>query len=186
MTTTAGYLKLIIGPMFSGKTSKLITIYQRNKIADISTCVVNYHEDTRYHPTLLSSHDRRMIPCMRVKRICQVFERNPDILKNTDAFVINEGQFFEDLYEAVWFLVMDHGKIVYVAGLDGDYQMRKFGQMLDLVPLADEVEKLQAICMGCKGVAAFTKRLTDETKQKVIGSDNYIPVCRRCHAATSS
>ena len=59
--------------------------------------------------------------------------------------------------------------------------MKKFGQILDLIPLADHVEKLHAVCSLCKAPASFTKRLTRETAQKVIGSDNYIPVCRACH-----
>ena len=183
-TECGGYLKLILGPMFSGKTSKLITIYHHNTIADISTCVINYEEDNRYHNTLLSSHDKRMIPCLKVKKIHEVFEKYPDILRTTKAFIINEGQFFSDLYNAVCLLVNQHHKIVYIGGLDGDYQMKKFGQMIDLIPLADEVEKLRAICTQCKKPAAFTKRLSKETEQKVIGCDNYIPVCRNCHRLT--
>lgn len=176
-----GYLKIILGPMFSGKTSQLITIYQHNKIADISTCVINYEEDNRYHDTLLSSHDKRMISCLKLRKISEIFDTHSEILKNTRAFIINEGQFFEDLYDGVNKLVNEYHKIVYVGGLDGDYRMEKFGQMLDLIPLADEVKKLRAICTNCKRPAPFTKRLSNETSQKVIGSDNYIPVCRRCH-----
>jgi thymidine kinase len=78
-------------------------------------------------------------------------------------------------------LVNEHNKKVYVCGLDGDYQMKKFGQILDLIPICDEVEKLHAICTICKAPASFTKRITQETEQKVIGSDNHIPVCRMCH-----
>lgn len=70
---------------------------------------------------------------------------------------------------------------MYVCGLDGDYKMKKFGQILDLIPICDEVEKLHAICTICKAPASFTKRITQETEQKVIGSDNHIPVCRMCH-----
>jgi thymidine kinase len=83
--------------------------------------------------------------------------------------------------EVVRLLVRDHNKSVYVGGLDGDYKMNKFGQILDLIPLCDKIEKLHAICSMCKKPAPFTKRLTNETEQTVIGSDNYIPVCRACH-----
>ena len=180
MAESQGYLKLIFGPMFSGKTSKLITLYQHNKVAGIPTCVINYEEDNRYHPTLLSSHDKRMIPCLKVGMIQRVIDEHPEVMKEKKVFIINEGQFFPDLYKCVRFLVRK-GKSVYVGGLDGDYQMKKFGQILDLVPIADEVEKLHAICMQCKKPAPFTRRLSCETVQKVIGSSNYIPVCRNCH-----
>ena len=74
-----------------------------------------------------------------------------------------------------------NSKRVYVCGLDGDFQRKKFGSILDIIPLCDEVYKIQAICKNCKQMSAiFTHRLTCETEQKVIGSSNYIPVCRNC------
>ena len=177
----SGYLALYLGCMYAGKTSKLISIYEKNQAAGISTCVINYIEDKRYHDNKMSTHDRKMISCLPVKKVYDVFELDSTLLDSTDAFIINEGQFFSDLYDVVKLLVNDHGKKVYVCGLDGDYRMKKFGQMLDLIPIADHVEKLHAVCTLCKAPASFTKRLTNETAQKVIGSDNYIPVCRACH-----
>ena len=177
----SGYLALYLGCMYAGKTSKLISIYEKNKTAGISTCVINYIEDKRYHDNKMSTHDRKMISCLPVQKIYDVFEKDASLLEKTDAFIINEGQFFSDLYDVVKLLVNDHGKKVYVCGLDGDYRMKKFGQMLDLIPIADHVEKLHAVCTLCKAPASFTKRLSNETAQKVIGSDNYIPVCRACH-----
>jgi len=177
----SGYLALYLGCMYAGKTSKLISIYEKNQAAGISTCVINYIEDKRYHDNKMSTHDRKMISCLPVKKVYDVFEADTTLLDSTDAFIINEGQFFSDLYDVVKLLVNDHGKKVYVCGLDGDYRMKKFGQMLDLIPIADHVEKLHAVCSLCKAPASFTKRLTNETAQKVIGSDNYIPVCRACH-----
>jgi thymidine kinase len=176
----SGYLKIILGCMYSGKTSKLISIYNHNLIAEIPTCVINYIDDTRYHDNHLSTHDKIMVPCTQVKRLCDIFEKD-NIVETVDAFIINEGQFFEDLYDVVKLLVNKYGKSVYVCGLDGDYKMERFGQILDLIPLCDSVEKLRAICTTCKKPAAFTKRLTNETQQKVIGSNNYLPVCRSCH-----
>jgi len=177
----SGYLALYLGCMYAGKTSKLISIYEKNQAAGISTCVINYIEDKRYHDNKMSTHDRKMISCLPVQKIYDVFETDTTLLDSTDAFIINEGQFFSDLYDVVKLLVNVHHKKVYVCGLDGDYKMKKFGQMLDLIPIADHVEKLHAVCTLCKAPASFTKRLTNETAQKVIGSDNYIPVCRACH-----
>ncbi|MDA9299188.1 hypothetical protein N9P79_02355 [Crocinitomicaceae bacterium] len=176
-----GYLAVYLGCMYAGKTSKLISIYNKNKTAGISTCVINYIEDKRYHDNKLSTHDRKMIECLSVRKIYDVFENDPNLLEQTEAFIINEGQFFSDLFEVVKLLVNEHNKKVYVCGLDGDYKMKKFGQILDLIPICDEVEKLHAICTICKAPASFTKRITQETEQKVIGSDNHIPVCRMCH-----
>ncbi len=177
----SGYLALYLGCMYAGKTSKLISIYEKNQAAGISTCVINYIEDKRYHDNKMSTHDRKMISCLPVQKVYDVFENNATLLDSTDAFIINEGQFFSDLYDVVKLLINVHNKKVYVCGLDGDYKMKKFGQILDLIPLADHVEKLHAVCSLCKAPASFTKRLTRETAQKVIGSDNYIPVCRACH-----
>lgn len=176
-----GYLSIYLGCMYAGKTSKLISIYNKNRTAGISTCVINYIEDKRYHENKMSTHDHKMIECLSVRKIYDVFENDQDLLENTEAFIINEGQFFSDLYEVVRLLVNDHHKKVYVCGLDGDYKMKKFGQILDLIPICDNVEKLHAICQLCKAPASFTKRLTQETEQKVIGTDNHIPVCRGCH-----
>jgi thymidine kinase len=74
-------------------------------------------------------------------------------------------------------------KFVYVCGLDGDFQMKKIGNVLDIIPFADEVIKKQALCAICRNgkKASFTKRLSDESSQKLIGTNNYIPVCRKCH-----
>jgi thymidine kinase len=177
----SGYLALYLGCMYAGKTSKLISIYEKNQAAGISTCVINYIEDKRYHDNKMSTHDRKMISCLPAQKVYDVFENNATLLDSTDAFIINEGQFFSDLYDVVKLLINVHNKKVYVCGLDGDYKMKKFGQILDLIPLADHVEKLHAVCSLCKAPASFTKRLTRETAQKVIGSDNYIPVCRACH-----
>ena len=173
-----GYLRVILGPMFSGKTSELISIYRHNQIAQIPTLVVNYIEDTRYDAEKLSTHDGLMIPCTRLKHLGPVFK----LTRTFDAIIINEGQFFDDLYEVVKGLLKLR-KTIYVCGLDGDYQQKKFGQVLDIIPLADEVEKRKALCALCRDgtEAAFTRRLTNETEQKVIGSENYIPVCRGCH-----
>ena len=119
----SGYLALYLGCMYAGKTSKLISIYEKNKTAGISTCVINYIEDKRYHDNKMSTHDRKMISCLPVQKIW-TYLKDASLLEKTDAFIINEGQFFSDLYDVVKLLVNDHGKKVYVCGLDGDYRMK--------------------------------------------------------------
>jgi len=180
MNGIPSYLKVVIGPMWSGKSTEIINIYKYNLIAKLSTLVVNFEEDKRYHETNLSTHDKIMIPCIRFKKLTELLN-----IKDIDKFkciVIDEAQFFDDLYIVVKTL-LEKGKIVYVCGLDGDFQMEKFGHILDIIPLADEVIKKQALCAICQNGkrASFTKRLTGENVQKLIGSSNYIPVCRECH-----
>ena len=94
--------------------------------------------------------------------------------------MINEGQFFSDLKSTVINLCEKYKKHIVVSGLDGDFKRNTFGQITDLIPYADEVIKTKAMCTICNNGtdALFSWRKTKETNQKVIGSTNYIPVCR--------
>lgn len=95
---TTGYLELIIGPMYSGKTSKLIEIYKQCIFCNIPVCIINHSIDTRYHDTMLSSHDRIMVPCLQANSLAEVWNNvyENDLLRNSDVILINEGQFFSD------------------------------------------------------------------------------------------
>jgi len=177
---TGSYLKLILGPMFSGKTSQLIRIYKHNQIAEIPTLVINHTDDIRYSEHNLSTHDGVEIPCIKVSKLEQIYSHLTNST-NYRTILINEGQFFEDLYGVVKNLLQRDELTIVVCGLDGDYKMTRFGQILDLIPLSNEVEKLYAICKYCKKRAYFTHRITKEVAQKVIGhTDKYVPVCRKC------
>ena len=190
------YLEVFLGCMYSGKTSKLVEIYKQCKFCNINVAVINHCFDKRYDETLLSTHDKVMIPCIQTTRLRDIWyfdkeyeEKNDSIvlnrlddsvkLINSDVILINEGQFFEDLYPAVKHM-LEHGKKIYVCGLDGDFERNKFGQILDLIPLCDKVTKLTSLCSLCKDgtLGIFSKRITLEKEQTVVGSDNYIPVCR--------
>tara|TARA_B100001142_G_scaffold10551_1_gene10139 strand:- start:2585 stop:3175 length:591 start_codon:yes stop_codon:yes gene_type:complete len=173
-----GYLKVILGPMFSGKTTELIKIYNSHKACNIKVCAINHCSDTRYHDNKLSTHDRDMIDSINLNKLSLI----SPLLHMYDVFVINEGQFFDDLYDIVNILVNMHKKKVYVAGLDGDFKRRKFGQMLDIICLSDDVVKLKAICINCKkNDAIFTHRLSKEQKQILVGNNNYAALCRHCY-----
>jgi thymidine kinase len=143
---------------------------------------------------MLSTHDKRMIPCIQTKDLRDVwynsaleehFNEDADIhlkLRGADVILINEGQFFDDLYEVVDDM-LNHHKTIYVAGLDGDFERKKFGQILDLVPLCDKVTKYTSLCSQCKNgtEAIFSMRLSTEKQQTLVGSSNYLPVCRKCY-----
>jgi len=118
-----------------------------------------------------------MIPCIKTDNLTKILTN----IQDAQVIIINEGQFFADLYEVVVSL-LSLGKKIYVGGLDGDFERKKFGQILDLIPLSDKVTKLTSLCSMCKDgtPGIFSKRITRETEQTVVGSDNYIPVCRKC------
>ena len=178
MNVNLAYLELFIGPMFSGKTSRLVDIYKQCQFCNIPVAVINHSIDTRYHDTMLSTHDKVMIPCIKTNCITDIL----DILTNSQVIIINEGQFFDDLYTTVVSL-LSKGKQIYIGGLDGDFERKKFGQILDLIPMCDKITKLTSLCSICKNgtPGIFSKRLTPETEQTIVGSDIYIPVCRTCY-----
>jgi thymidine kinase len=181
--TVSGYLELIIGPMYAGKTSELLEIYKKCKFCNIPVIIVNHTLDNRYHETMLSSHDKIMIPCIQSTNLQDIwFTNENNNLRDAEVILINEGQFFTDLYKVVADMLNENKK-VYICGLDGDFEREKFGQILDLIPLCDNVRKLTSLCSICKDGthAIFSMRLTEEKEQTVVGSDNYIPVCRKCY-----
>lgn len=172
-------LHLILGPMFSGKTTRLIQEYRRRTYIKESVAVVNYANDTRYDATHLATHDKVMIPCIQTWTLRAIM----DSLENSQSIFINEGQFFPDLYETVVDLVENMGKNVFIFGLDGDFTRSLFGDIYRLIPLCDTVEKLAALCSQCRDgtQAIFSHRVTEEREQISIGSDNYVPLCRECY-----
>jgi thymidine kinase len=117
-----GYLELILGPMFSGKTTRLVKHYKTYSYICKNIAVINYVDDTRYNDSLLSTHDKIMIPCVFAKTLASV-KATTDA---ADVILINEGQFFEDIYEAVLEMVEVDHKIVYICGLDGDFKRNRF------------------------------------------------------------
>jgi thymidine kinase len=179
--STSGYLELILGPMFSGKTTQIIQHYKSYIYIGKKIVVINYAEDKRYHDSLLSTHDKIMIPCVLVKKLSDILE--DENVKAADIILINEGQFFEDIFEVTLDFVETQNKKVYICGLDGDFQRNKFGNLLDLIPYCDKITKLSALCSSCKNGTAglFSHRITNETSQIVIGSNNYRPLCRSCY-----
>ena len=193
----SGYLEIILGPMFSGKTSRLVEIYKQCEFCNISVAVINHCVDNRYDDELLSTHDKIKIPCIKTDKLFDIWidpvnmEENVVLIPRikekfkvatSNVILINEGQFFPDLEEFVKCL-LSHNKQVYICGLDGDFERKKFGQILDLIPLCDKVHKLTSLCSLCKNgtKGIFSMRLTSEKEQTVVGSDNYIPVCRTCY-----
>eukprot|EP00803_Ostreobium_quekettii_P010809 evm.model.scf_1908.2 EVM.evm.TU.scf_1908.2 scf_1908:17718-21544(+) len=174
-----GSIELIIGPMFSGKTTELMCRVRRHRAAGRLCLVVKSCKDTRYEceRCVLSSHDRAELPATAVERLAEL--TNVEFMYRVIA--VDEGQFFPDLAKAVeaW---ANAGKIVIVSALDGDFRRHAFKNVVALVPLAEDVVKKTAVCGSCRGSASFTHRLTAETSVEVIGgAETYIPLCRSCY-----
>ncbi|KAG2374781.1 hypothetical protein C9374_010525 [Naegleria lovaniensis] len=171
-----GHIQLIFGNMFAGKTSELLRRMRRYQIALKECVLIKYINDVRYSKESVSTHDQvqqRAIPTDRLEKIAH-------LVQNYDVIGIDEGQFFPDLVDFCE-AAANGGKIVIVSALDGTFQRKPFGDVLRLIPMAESVVKLKAVCMVCCKDAAFTKRITDEQQTEVIGgSDKYIAVCREC------
>jgi thymidine kinase len=188
MNIETGELNIFIGSMFSGKTSKLINIYNKYKYCNKNIIVINYILDKRYtDKSILYTHDKREIPCVLSKNLFDTFDLNNDInnkkFMDTSVILINEAQFFKDIVKWVKIAVSPpFNKIIYLSGLDGDYKREVFGNWLELVPFCDSIHKLTAICNKCKcNDAIFSHRLISDSEQELIGNDIYIPLCRLCY-----
>lgn len=183
----SGFLSLIIGPMWSGKTSKLVDLYKQFTFCEIDVMPINYSLDTRYGNDCISTHDERRISCKTAQTLNDIVDigngKTTDYFEKSKVILINEGQFFTDIKEWALCAVEKHNKHVYICGLDGDFKREKFGDLLDLIPYCDEVTKLKSICPNCKeNHAIFTHRRDSQEKNQVlIGLDEYIPLCRTCY-----
>eukprot|EP00742_Colponemidia_sp_Colp-10_P009141 GILJ01009943.1.p1 GENE.GILJ01009943.1~~GILJ01009943.1.p1 ORF type:complete len:253 (+),score=26.85 GILJ01009943.1:28-759(+) len=171
-----GHIEVVFGPMFSGKSTELLRRIRRHTIANRKCLVIKYSMDNRYSEDCMSTHDRQMIHAQP----CKVLREVNDMFDDYDIIGIDEGQFFPDLVEMCEKFA-NRGKTVIVAALDGTFQRKAFGSVLELIPLAEKVTKLTAVCSHCFKDASFTKRLGNETAVEVIGgAEKYLPVCRAC------
>ena len=177
MKEVNGKLELIIGNMFSGKTTELIRRINKEKSINKNILVINYIDDNRYNESGIVSHDNIKINCIKVKKLEDILDLN-----KYDSFFIDEAQFFIDLHSFVLLLVDIYKKHVVVSGLDGDAFRNPFGDIIKLIPLCDTVDKLTAYCNKCNNgvIAPFTKKINNEIQLLIDigGSDKYIPVCR--------
>uniref|UniRef100_A0A8C3SHN6 Thymidine kinase n=1 Tax=Chelydra serpentina TaxID=8475 RepID=A0A8C3SHN6_CHESE len=172
-----GQIQVIFGPMFSGKSTELMRRVRRFQIAQYKCLVIKYAKDTRYCTDGVSTHDRNTMEALSA---CYLRDVHQEALGSA-VIGIDEGQFFPDIVEFCETMA-NAGKTVIVAALDGTFQRKAFGSILNLVPLAESVVKLNAVCMECYREASYTKRLGAEREVEVIGgSDKYHSVCRVCY-----
>jgi thymidine kinase len=176
-----GKLELIMGNMFSGKSTELIRRFNREKTLHSRIILVNYYLDSRYSSeSKISTHDKTQVECLKIEKLEYLL--NVEILNKYDSFFIDEGQFFTDLYPVVKKLIDEYNKHVIVAGLDGDFNRNKFGDIISLIPLSDTLDKLSAYCNMCNDgtYGPFTKKISNNSSEliEIGGKDLYLPVCR--------
>ena len=185
-THKCGYLEIIIGPMFSGKTTTLLNIAHTQFLKNKKVVIINHSHDTRYSNTknTLSTHDGIKRKCITISSLKTFENEYSDQFEKAHVICINEAQFFDDLKEYVTTWVEKYKKHVVVSGLDGDYKRQKFGSILDLIPISDECNKIRSTCRNCskKCLAPFTIRNHSDIEMQIaIGSnESYQAVCRAC------
>jgi thymidine kinase len=141
--------------------------------------VINSSKDTRSPEDMLKTHDGVEFPCLKVDHISHSIIKQE--FCDADIVAVDEAQFFTNLKDFVE-MCLFLNKSVIIAGLDGDYKQRKFGEVIDCIPLASDVVKLSALCMDCKNgtPGPFTKRIVQNDDLELIGGkDCYKAVCRR-------
>jgi thymidine kinase len=172
------YLELIVGCMFSGKSSELIRRLKRHLAIGERVLVVNSARDARHRGEVLQTHDGVTFDCVKTDDLVDVCASAA--FAESDVVGIDEAQFFSHLRDFVECCLL-HGKKVIVAGLDGDFRQRVFGEVLLLTPLADRIDKLTALCMKCRDgtPGPFSRRVVECDRQELVGaSDAYMAVCR--------
>ena len=178
-----GWIEVICGSMFSGKTEELIRRLRRARIANLRVGIFKPLTDDRYHPENIVSHDENSILSIPVPDAKAIL----DAISTVDVVGIDEAQFFDESLPDVCDVLALNGTRVIVAGLDMDYAGKPFGQMPALLARAEYITKLHAICMQCGNIANYSFRKSGIAEQLLIGNkDFYEPRCRNCYAKGAS
>lgn len=174
----SGWIEVICGSMFSGKTEELIRRLRRARIANQTVEIFKPAKDNRYAEESVVSHDARMLESRLVNSSNEILE----LSHNIQVVGIDEAQFFDEELSEVCQTLALRGVRVIVSGLDMDFRGRPFGPMPTLLAMAEYVTKLHAICPHCGNLATHSYRLSDEEETVVVGEkDKYEPRCRVCY-----
>lgn len=173
----AGWIEVVCGSMFSGKTEELIRRLKRAQFAKQKVEIFKPKIDIRYSEEDVVSHDSNAIRCTPVDNSGNILLLTGDV----DVVGIDEAQFFDTNIVAVCKALADSGIRVIVAGLDMDYLGKPFGPMPDMMAIAEYVTKVHAICVRCGNLANHSHRLTENDKLVMLGEvHDYEPICRHC------
>ena len=173
-----GWIEVICGSMFSGKTEELIRRLKRAKIANQKVEIFKPSIDTRYHEQQIVSHDENAIQSTPIDNSQTILLMANEV----DVVGIDEAQFFDDQLPEVCDQLAFRGTRVIVAGLDMDFTAKPFGQMPYLLAKAEYITKLHAICVKCGNIANYSYRKAPAKGQLLLGEkDLYEPRCRKCY-----
>lgn len=173
-----GWIEVIAGCMFSGKTEELIRRLRRAQIAKQNVKIFKPEIDTRFSKNLIISHSEQSLPSVLIKDIKEIIEFS----KDAQVIGIDEAQFFSSDIVDICNNLANEGKRVIVAGLDQDYKGIPFEPMPQLLAIAEYITKTLAICVVCGNPADKTQRKTTSSERVVVGaSDIYEARCRKCH-----
>jgi thymidine kinase len=176
-----GSISLVIGGMFSGKSTELLRIIKRWEVIGKKIMVINHSFDDRYSNNKIATHDKQFTDCISTECLIPLMDTYE--YRNSDIIVIEEGQFFKDLFEFTTTSADKNNKKLVIAGLDGDSNREPFGDILRLIPHSESVIKLSAICLMCNDgtTAHFSKRLNNSNDSQVqVGTGHdYVAVCRK-------
>ena len=174
----AGWIEVVCGSMFSGKSEELIRRLRRAQIAKRKVQIFKPVIDNRYSDTHITSHSAMQIHADNVSSARELLEK---VLPETEVVGIDEGQFFDASLVEVADRLANQGRRVIVAGLDQDYRGRPFEPMPQLLAIAEYVDKTLAICMQCGAPANRSQRLVAAQDRVVVGgADQYEARCRKC------
>ena len=180
-----GSITLIIGCMFSGKSTEIMRLIKRYKILKKQILIINHITDQRYATSSISTHDQQQIECEMAASLMPI--KQTEKYRESQVIVIEEAQFFTDLFNFTTSVADIDNKTVIVAGLSGDFNRNPFGDIQRLIPHAENITKLSALCVMCGdgSPAHFSKRIdTSNRSQTLIGSTTeYIAVCRKHYNA---
>ncbi len=177
-TKRSGFIEVISGSMFSGKTEELIRRLKRAMIANQKVEIYKPIVDTRYSDKEVVSHDANAIMSTPVPSASHILL----LASNVEVVGIDEAQFFDDGLVDVCNELANRGLRVIVAGLDMDFRGKPFGPIPDLFAIADYVTKVHAICTRCGNLAQYSYRKSDTDKLVFLGEkDEYEPLCRACY-----
>ncbi len=172
-----GWIEVICGSMFSGKTEELIRRLKRAKFARLKVEIFKPGIDTRYDENKVVSHDANEIPSTPVPASGNILLMTGDV----DVVGIDEAQFFDPELPNVCNQLAGSGIRVIVAGLDMDFQGKPFGPMPDLLATAEYITKVHAVCVKCGNLAQYSHRIVPGEKRVLLGEkDAYEPLCREC------
>lgn len=182
--TTNGWIEVICGSMFSGKTEELIRRIERVQLAQQKWIVFKPKIDTRYDEQKVVSHNGAAVPAIVAKNAESIIEN----WSNEHVVGIDEAQFFDAQLIYVCTELANKGVRVIVAGLDTDYTGAAFGSIPQLMAMAEYVTKMHAICLSCGSLAQFSHRKVAQKEQVMLGAtDEYEPLCRSCfHLKTAN